>query len=54
MTAFASVEAAVEAMRAGAEDFVTKPIRLDALELRLPPWLAPEDPTDNWRTTAWH
>ena len=35
MTAFASVEAAVEAMRAGAEDFVTKPIRLDALELRL-------------------
>jgi hypothetical protein len=23
-------------------------------ELRLPPWLAPEDPTDNWRTTAWH
>jgi two-component system response regulator HydG len=35
MTAYASVEAAVEAMRAGAEDFVTKPIRLDALELRL-------------------
>jgi len=24
------------------------------VELRLPPWLAPEDPTDNWRTTAWH
>ena len=22
--------------------------------LRLPPWLAPESPTDNWRTTAWH
>ena len=21
---------------------------------RLPPWLAPESPTDNWRTTAWH
>ncbi len=35
MTAYASVEAAVEAMRAGAEDFVTKPIRLDALEARL-------------------
>jgi hypothetical protein len=24
------------------------------LELALPPWLAPESPTDNWRTTAWH
>ncbi|MGH2850458.1 MAG: two pore domain potassium channel family protein [Solirubrobacteraceae bacterium] len=24
------------------------------VELRLPPWLAPENPTDNWRTTAWH
>ena len=24
------------------------------VELRLPPWLAPESPTDNWRTTAWH
>jgi DNA-binding NtrC family response regulator len=35
MTAFASVEAAVDAMRAGAEDFVTKPIRFDALEIRL-------------------
>jgi DNA-binding NtrC family response regulator len=35
MTAYASVESAVEAMRSGAEDYVTKPIRLDALELRL-------------------
>jgi hypothetical protein len=24
------------------------------VELALPPWLAPESPTDNWRTTAWH
>ena len=24
------------------------------LELPLPPWLAPESPTDNWRTTEWH
>ena len=36
MTAYASVEGAVEVMRAGAEDFVTKPLKpLDALELRL-------------------
>ena len=26
----------------------------DHVELALPPWLAPESPTDNWRTTAWH
>jgi hypothetical protein len=25
-----------------------------ALELSLPPWMAPESPTDNWRTTEWH
>jgi hypothetical protein len=24
------------------------------LELPMPPWLAPESPTDNWRTTQWH
>ncbi|HLH13772.1 MAG TPA: hypothetical protein VKV16_03210 [Solirubrobacteraceae bacterium] len=24
------------------------------LELPLPPWLAPESPTDNWRHTEWH
>ena len=24
------------------------------LELPLPQWLAPESPTDNWRTTQWH
>ena len=26
----------------------------ERVALRLPPWLAPESPTDNWRTTAWH
>jgi two-component system, NtrC family, response regulator len=31
MTAFANVESAVEAMRAGAENYLTKPVALDAL-----------------------
>jgi hypothetical protein len=26
----------------------------ERLELALPSWLAPESPTDNWRTAAWH
>jgi hypothetical protein len=26
----------------------------DRLELSLPPWLAPESPSDNWRNTEWH
>lgn len=26
----------------------------ERLELGLPMWLAPESPTDNWRTTEWH
>jgi hypothetical protein len=26
----------------------------ERLGLPLPPWLAPESPTDNWRTTEWH
>ncbi|HEX3509934.1 MAG TPA: hypothetical protein VHT27_02425 [Solirubrobacteraceae bacterium] len=26
----------------------------ERLGLPLPPWLAPESPTDNWRTTQWH
>ena len=25
----------------------------ERLELALPQWMAPESPTDNWRTTAW-
>ncbi|MGH0033262.1 MAG: sigma-54-dependent transcriptional regulator, partial [Myxococcota bacterium] len=35
MTAYGSVETAVEAMRAGAYDFVEKPVDLDQLELRV-------------------
>jgi hypothetical protein len=26
----------------------------ERLELAMPPWLAPESPTSNWRTTDWH
>jgi hypothetical protein len=26
----------------------------ERLELPLPPWLAPESPSDNWRNTDWH
>ena len=26
----------------------------ERLELALPPWLAPESPTDNWLSTQWH
>jgi two-component system response regulator HydG len=35
MTAFASLESAIAAIRAGAEDFITKPIRVDALAVRI-------------------
>jgi two-component system response regulator HydG len=35
MTAYASLDTAVSAMRVGAEDFVTKPLQIDALALRL-------------------
>ena len=35
MTAYGSVDAAVEAMKQGAYDFVTKPLNLDAVELVL-------------------
>ncbi len=35
MTAYGSVDAAVEAMRRGAYDFVTKPLNLDAVEMVL-------------------
>lgn len=40
VTAFGSVETAVEAMRLGAGDFLTKPIHLDVLESRLEKLLA--------------
>ena len=35
MTGYPSVEVAVEAMKEGAVDFITKPIRLDALQLAI-------------------
>lgn len=35
MTAFGSMESAVEALRAGADDFITKPVELDLLALTL-------------------
>lgn len=35
MTAFGSIENAVEAMRAGADDYLTKPLNYDAVELLL-------------------
>jgi hypothetical protein len=39
-------------MRQGYEPYVNALAR--RLELNMPPWLAPESPTDNWRTTSWH
>ena len=35
LTAYGSVDAAVEAMKRGAYDFVTKPVNIDQLELRI-------------------
>jgi DNA-binding NtrC family response regulator len=35
ITAYGSIESAVEAMRAGAFDFITKPVNLDQLEVRI-------------------
>ncbi len=35
MTAFASVETAIEAMKAGADDYLTKPLNFDAVELTI-------------------
>ena len=35
MTAYGSVDTAVEAMRRGAYDFVTKPVNLDSLEIKI-------------------
>jgi DNA-binding NtrC family response regulator len=35
MTAYGSVDAAVEAMKRGAYDFITKPINIDQLEIRI-------------------
>jgi hypothetical protein len=42
----------LEKMRALYEPYAQ--VLAERVELRLPPWLAPESPTDNWRTTEWH
>ena len=42
----------LETMRALYEPYAQ--VLAERVELRLPPWLAPELPTDNWRTTEWH
>ncbi len=42
----------LERMRALYEPYAE--VLAQRVELRLPPWLAPESPTDNWRTTEWH
>src|SRR5436305_1978962 len=39
ITAYASVETAVEAMKMGAYDYVTKPFKIDELQRTTPPWL---------------
>jgi hypothetical protein len=48
----ASIQKRLDYMRAAYEPYITALGR--RLELALPPWLAPESPTDNWRTTQWH
>ena len=47
-----TVEERLRRMRALYEPYINA--LGERLELSLPPWLAPESPTDNWRTTAWH
>jgi hypothetical protein len=48
----AAIQAQLARMRGLYEPYAKALAR--RVELRLPPWLAPESPTDNWRTTAWH
>jgi hypothetical protein len=48
----ATIKARLERMRASYEPYISA--LGERLELGLPPWLAPESPTDNWRTTQWH
>lgn len=47
-----AIEERLTRMRAGYEPYINALAR--RLELGLPSWLAPESPTDNWRTTEWH
>lgn len=46
------VLARLQRLRALYEPYVNALSR--RLELPMPPWLAPDSPTDNWRTTEWH
>ncbi|HYM55667.1 MAG TPA: hypothetical protein VES97_09905, partial [Solirubrobacteraceae bacterium] len=46
------VEERIGRMRALYEPYVNA--LAERLELGMPPWLAAESPTDNWRTTQWH
>ncbi len=48
----ATIEERVARIRGSYEPYVNALGR--RLELPMPPWLAPESPTDNWRTTQWH
>jgi hypothetical protein len=48
----AEIHARLQKMRSSYEPYVSA--LGERLELGLPMWLAPESPTDNWRTTEWH
>lgn len=48
----AAIKTRLERMRASYEPYVNA--LGERLELGMPQWLAPESPTDNWRTTQWH
>jgi hypothetical protein len=48
----ATVQERMTRMRASYEPYINA--LGERLALRLPQWLAPESPTDNWRTTEWH
>jgi hypothetical protein len=49
---FTAIEERLGQMRALYEPYINALGK--RLELGLPQWLAPEAPTDNWRTTEWH
>jgi len=51
-TDLATIKTRLERMRASYEPYVNA--LGEHLELGMPQWLAPESPTDNWRTTEWH
>ncbi len=47
-----TIKARLDRMRGSYEPYINA--LGERLELGLPQWLAPESPTDNWRTTQWH